>query len=541
MPRPAQISPFRTHLAPRDGISSRGARCLLAARLLLATCLCAAALAGCGGPTSQAERGPDSDAASRAAEDSGRLERETWDIVRIEGTQVGYAHTRLLRQTRDGREVFRVEARQHLRVERFGEPTEVDVAFTSVETPDGKLIELQTEMSLGPTPTRTAGRVDGGRLHLETTTAGKTVRNTIPWSDDYGGPAAMELSLLREPMKPGQERTVRSLEPGLNVVATRRLRATKPEEVELPEGRRKLLRIDLATLLPDGQQFRGTLWTDEDGDVLRSWTDAFDMVSVRATKELALAQGEELLDLGTGIAVKLDRPIARPHETVKARYRVELEGSDPAEVFPSGASQRVESTGKNTAVVTVYALRPGRPGGNPDAVPDEPTDDDRRPNSVVQSDAPKVVELARDAVGDAEDPWQKAVGLERFVGDYIRRVDFTQALATAAEVADNPTGDCTEHAVLLAAMARAAGLPARAAMGLIYVAGEQSFLYHMWTEVYIGGRWIPLDATLARGGTSAAYIKVGHSNLEGASALSSLLPVARVMRKLKVEVEEVEY
>jgi hypothetical protein len=34
---------------------------------------------------------------------------------------------------------------------------------------------------------------------------------------------------------------------------------------------------------------------------------------------------------------------------------------------------------------------------------------------------------------------------------------------------------------------------------------------------------------------------VGHSNLEGASALSSLLPVARVMRKLKVEVEEVEY
>jgi len=494
-------------------------------------------LAGCGSPTSQAEP----EAASPAAEDSARLKRETWDIVRIEGTQVGYAHTRLLRQSRDGRGVFRVEARQHLRVERFGEPTEVDVAFTSVETPDGKLIELDTEMSLGPTPTRTVGRVEGGRLHLETTTAGKTVRNTLPWSDDYGGPAAMELSLLHEPMEPGQERTIRSLEPGLNVVATRRLRAREHEEVELPEGRRKLLRIDLATLLPDGQQFRGTLWADKKGDVLKSWTEAFNMVTLRATKELALAQGEELLDLGTGIGVKVARPIARPHETVKARYRVELEGSDPAEVFPSGPSQRVESTGKNTATITVYALRPGQPGGNPDAVPDEPTDDDRRPNGVVQSDAPKVVELARDAVGDAEDPWQKAVRLERFVGDYIEEVSFSQAMATAAEVAESRRGDCTEHAVLLAAMARTAGLPARAAMGLVYVAGEGAFLYHMWTEVYVGGRWIPLDATLARGGTSAAYLKLGHSNLEGASALSSLLPVARVMRKLKVEVKEVEY
>jgi len=73
------------------------------------------------------------------------------------------------------------------------------------------------------------------------------------------------------------------------------------------------------------------------------------------------------------------------------------------------------------------------------------------------------------------------------------------------------------------------------------VAGEQAFLYHMWTEVYVGGRWVPLDATLARGGIGAAHLKVGHSNLEGASALSSLLPVARVMKKLKIEVVEVAW
>jgi len=505
---------------------------------LLGALLGAAALAGCGGPASQAEP----DALSPVVEDASRLDRETWDIIRIEGTQVGYAHTRLFRQSRNGQEVFRIEARQHMSVERFGEPTEVDVRSSSIETPDGKMIELRTEMSLGPTPTRTVGRVEGGRLHLKTTTAGKTVRNTFPWSDDYGGPAAVELSLLRDPMRPGQQRTLRAFEPGINVVATRRLRATKREDVELPTGRHKLLRIDSVTLLPDQQRFRGTLWTDEEGDVLKSWTEAFDMVSLRATKELALKGSDEpALDLGVGIGVKLGRPISRPHETRKARYRVRLEGGDPAEVFPSGVSQRVESAGPNTATITVYALRGDRPGGNPDAKPDEPTDDDRRPNSLVQSDDPKIVTLARRAVGDARDPWQKALRLESFVHDTMEEVDFSQAFATAAEVADKPVGDCTEHAVLLAALARAAGFPARTAMGLIYLESEQAFLYHMWTEVYVEGRWIPLDATLARGGIGAAHLKVGHSNLKGASALSSLLPVARVMRKLTVEVQEVEY
>jgi transglutaminase-like putative cysteine protease len=47
--------------------------------------------------------------------------------------------------------------------------------------------------------------------------------------------------------------------------------------------------------------------------------------------------------------------------------------------------------------------------------------------------------------------------------------------------------------VLLAALCRARGIAARAALGLVYVARNQEFAYHMWTEAYIGGKWIPLD------------------------------------------------
>jgi len=238
------------------------------------------------------------------------------------------------------------------------------------------------------------------------------------------------------------------------------------------------------------------------------------------------------------VKVKVARPLPSPHETKRVRYRVELEGGNPATVFATGATQRVESLDPNAAEVTVYAIRPHGPAGNPDAESDPPTNDDLEPNNLIQSDYPAIIAKARQVAPDKEDPWEVAVALERSAGELITRSGYSQAFATAAEVIDSREGDCTEHAVLLAAMARARGIPARTAIGLVYV--DQAFWYHMWTEVHVADRWIPLDATRPHGGTSAAYLKMAHDNLQGASALASFLPVLEVIGRLKIEILEVE-
>ena len=93
---------------------------------------------------------------------------------------------------------------------------------------------------------------------------------------------------------------------------------------------------------------------------------------------------------------------------------------------------------------------------------------------------------------------------------------------------------------LICALARACGIPARGALGLVYLPEEQAFFYHMWTEVYVDNRWIPLDATMGKGGTGADRLKLAHSNLKGASAFGGFLPVARVMGRMKIEVLDVE-
>ncbi len=133
-----------------------------------------------------------------------------------------------------------------------------------------------------------------------------------------------------------------------------------------------------------------------------------------------------------------------------------------------------------------------------------------------------------------------AVALEKFVHEAVKLKNFSQAFATAAEVARNPEGDCTEHAVLLAALARSRGIPARVAIGLVYQPATQSFAYHMWNELWVGDHWLPLDSTLGRGEIGAAHLKLSDSNLAGAQAYSCFLPVAQVIGQIKIEILDVE-
>ena len=147
--------------------------------------------------------------------------------------------------------------------------------------------------------------------------------------------------------------------------------------------------------------------------------------------------------------------------------------------------------------------------------------------------------MATKAAPDLEG-WELAVALEKHVARTIRKKNFSQAFATAGEVAQSLEGDCTEHAVLLAALCRARKVPARVAFGLVYYPPQQGFAYHMWNEVWIKDRWVPLDGTLGLGGIGADHIKLGDSNLAASTDLAAMLPVAHVFGGLELEVVSAE-
>ena len=105
-------------------------------------------------------------------------------------------------------------------------------------------------------------------------------------------------------------------------------------------------------------------------------------------------------------------------------------------------------------------------------------------------------------------------------------------------MAKNLEGDCTEHAVLLAALLRAKKIPSRVVVGLVYVTGGQSFGGHMWTEAFLNGRWVPLDAPLGQSGIGAAHIKMAASSLadDAPAPIGAFLPLLDVLGTLEIEV-----
>ena len=262
------------------------------------------------------------------------------------------------------------------------------------------------------------------------------------------------------------------------------------------------------------------------------------METFRVTKEVALAKTPlAKLDLGEATLVKVDRAIPHAHDTKRVRYR------DPAcrtatrwprfpPAFPKRSSGSMSTPPKSRSGPFVRVPLTTRMPTSPDV----PTDADRKPNNFIQSDDPLIVAQAKEAAGDETDPWKVAVALEAYVNRAVTKKDFSQALATASEVARNREGDCKGHAVYLAALARARKIPARVAMGLVYMPQSQTFGYHMWTEVYVAGRWIGLDGTLAKGGIGGGHLQLTHSPMAGAAAYNSFLPVMQVVGQLKLEV-----
>jgi transglutaminase-like putative cysteine protease len=159
------------------------------------------------------------------------------------------------------------------------------------------------------------------------------------------------------------------------------------------------------------------------------------------------------------------------------------------------------------------------------------------PNFFLDSTDKVVVAMA--ATSSGKTPWEIARALERMVHEKMSTTSGI-GFATAGQVARELRGDCRQHAMLLATLCRARGIPSRTALGLVYIVdrptGRPALGFHMWTEVYCDGAWRGLDATLGEGRIGPGHVKVTDTTWADAPSLAPLLPVLRVMGRLKATV-----
>lgn len=165
----------------------------------------------------------------------------------------------------------------------------------------------------------------------------------------------------------------------------------------------------------------------------------------------------------------------------------------------------------------------------PDALPETaPQAPAREMEAYLGGDAfvatahPAIQAEARAIVGEEVDPARKARLLYTWVYEEIEKVPVL-SVPNAVDVLRTRTGDCNEHTVLYTALARAAGVPTRIAIGLVYSDTLNGFGYHAWPEVFLDQRWYPMDPTLGQVTADATHIKLLNGSISAWAQLITFI------------------
>jgi hypothetical protein len=273
-------------------------------------------------------------------------------------------------------------------------------------------------------------------------------------------------------------------------------------------------------------------WIDEDGRILRASSPlGFSMekteyeLSRQAQEEARLAGGSSLdSDVILSTAVQSNVDLSNAEEFEELRFR--LGGVDLAGFQLDGGRQTLRGDTLIVRRENWDALDPGYELPYPRMDLREALE----PEPLIQSDDPRIIERARQVTARRsqwrQDPKQVARQLNTSVYNMLEK-SITFSVPNAVQVLETRQGDCNEHTVLFVAMARSLGLPARTAVGLVYVNG--AFFYHAWPEVWLG-EWVAMDPTFGQYPADASHIRfvIG--------GLAQQVEIVRLIGNLDIEV-----
>ena len=444
-----------------------------------------------------------------------------WRGVYYRGEKIGFTVSQTIAKAGG----FEIQEDGRLQMTLLGATTPAVIKTTARVDREFALRSFDFSLDPGTGPIRVRGALDGRALTLtvSSSSGSRTETRVLPEAP------ALSLNLGRRLAGGG-------LVAGARYDWTMFDPATlRNERVRIVVGARELVRggvtptpafrVDL-----DFGGLRTTSWITDTGDVIRE-ESPLGLMTIRETPERARALAVPLTvqsDLLRSAAV-VPLAEARIDETrdVK-RITLNVQGLDPGNPDLQGAGQTVE--GNTIEIRDFTTLLPA---------PHPPTAELARhlaSEPLIESDAPEILAEARQAVEGVSGARLQAERLVRHVNGLLDKKP-TVSLPSAREVLRTRVGDCNEHTALYVAMARALGIPARIAVGLVYIHG--AFYYHAWPEVYLRqtgarGLWLPVDPTLNQFPADATHVRLARGGLDRQAAILPLIG------RLKIAIVDVQ-
>ena len=418
---------------------------------------------------------------------------DVWMSVLLDGRKIGHMH--MTREVRDGSVI--TTQKMEVELDRAGVDVRLSTGESDAETPQGDPLAFSTRTAIsGIASTIHGTRRADGRFDVVSEVGGAKTTRIIDWPKGALLAEGLRLAELRAGLRAGTRFSELAFQAD-SLDAVQIDSAVGPgERVELPEGGSAILsRIDQVIHLP-GTPTRSQTWVDADGTARKTTLPlmGYDFVMLACSRQCANApnQGADIL---THALVQAPAPLSAKELRDGTAYLMSPRNDGAPLQFAQTGEQRVRRTANG---VELRIAPIGVATANTSESP--PTSADSQPTDWLQSDAPEIRKLARAGAGDAKTPAAQMLALQEFVRRFIRNKDLSVGYASALEVAKHPEGDCTEHAVLLAALGRALGIPTRVVDGLAYTdryAGmDHVFVPHAWTQAWVGGHWQSFDSAL---------------------------------------------
>ena len=460
----------------------------------------------------------------------GQSHRDTWFEASLAGLRAGVV-SETVESIEDSLLLTTVVTA--LAVERFGERVDLRQKDEWLETRAGRAMEYRSTRRLAAgeeTALRVA--VEPDRLVISKTAGREEYDSEQGLDRELVFPEALARLHARRGFVEGDVYSYVAFDPDFELAGACAVKVVGRETLSMSGEGVDLNHIRVVPELYEGMAIDE--WRDDRGYLwLQRWP-ALGMETRRIT-EAEAARSTAVPDIAESTVIGTNAAISTPGLVDEALYEVWIEGGDVRELLPEDTRQAIEGRTDRGVLLRVARVVP-----SVDAPRVEKPGDQFSPylesNPLLQANDPEVGASAEAVAHPSDGAWEAALRIADEVARTIDDDGYGVAFASASEVLSTRSGDCSEHAVLAAAMARSLGIPSRLATGVVYF--RLGFGYHMWIEVWTGDGWYAVDPTQGGRAVDATHILLGVSSLSGGRVGELSLPVLRTANRLNIRIVE---
>jgi transglutaminase-like putative cysteine protease len=437
-----------------------------------------------------------------------------WRGVYYRGEKIGFT----VSQTTPTDDGFELQEDGRLQMLLLGQDTAARLRTTARVDSSFTLRSFEFSLDPGTGPVVVKGTVDPPstaptwRLNLAITSGGATRTETRELPEAPVVTQNLSRLLANKRLVPGSRYEWTVLDPATLHSAKVSIRVGDRTVVRANDTVVPAFRVDM-----DFRGLQTTSWVTDTGEVVRE-ESPLGLITVREPAERAQGLSvpgriqADLLQAAAVVPVTKER-IDEPRDV--RRLKLRLEGAELSAVDVDGVGQTLD--GNVVELMDPRTLKAGAADPGAQAfLAAEP---------LLESDDPLVRAEAEEAVRGVEGDRARAERLTRYVNGLLDKKP-TVSLPSAREVLRTKVGDCNEHTALFVAMARSVGIPARIAVGLVFMHG--AFYYHAWPEVYLTeasglGLWLPVDPTLNQFPADTTHLRLARGGLDRQAAILPLI------------------